>query len=291
MVTVLKAKEFPGRQMCGGLGLSLMAFTAAAEDRLMSTHPQVLVPAGSYQLGCSPADDLCDADEGPKGGVTVTVPAFLIDIQETSVAEYRQCVDAGVCTAPFDYRRVHYCSYDAPGRNDYPVNCVNWEQAYQYCSWRGGRLAFEVEWEKAARGGTTTPYFWGNEPANCERAVMDPGRRGEGDTETDGCWRDLSWPRNQFPPNPLGLFDVIGGTSEWVMDWYEPGSHTTLHAKGQLTGPVAGTAKTIKGGSWDEKHWAQRVSNRYRKPTQGNPDLYGSNGIRCVTPVPGSLEP
>ena len=224
------------------------------------------------------------------GGVTVNVPAFAIDTQETSVAEYRRCVDAGECERPFDYLRTHYCNYDAPQRDDYPVNCVNWQNALDYCAWRGGRLAFEVEWEKAARGGTRTRYYWGNEHANCERAVMDPGVRGDLNRETDGCWRDLSWPRNSFPPNPYGLYDAIGGLSEWVMDWYEAGSHTTYHAEGRLTGPKTGKLKVIKAGSWDERFWAQRVSNRFYKPITGNPDLYGSNGIRCVTPLEASLE-
>jgi formylglycine-generating enzyme required for sulfatase activity len=163
--------------------------------------------------------------------------------------------------------------------------------ALTYCTWRRARLAYEVEWEMAARAGTDTPYPWGHEPADCDKAVIDPGIPGEADTETDGCWRDLSWPRGSFPPNPFGLYDTIGGTSEWVMDWYDPAAHSRHHRLGQLTGPRRGTRKVIKGGSWDEKHQAQRVSNRFAKPVTGNPDLYGSNGIRCVTVTPGSLSP
>ena len=124
-------------------------------------------------------------------------------------------------------------------RDDYPVNCVNWQQALDYCVWRDARLAFEVEWERAARGDTQTPYFWGHKPADCSRAVMDVGKPGELNRETDGCWRDLSWPRNSFPANPFGLFDVIGGTSEWVMDWYVIDVHTRHYSAGQLTGPKA----------------------------------------------------
>ena len=246
---------------------------------------QVVIPAGEFLMGCSEGDTLCDNDEGPQGGVKVFVPAFAIDVHETSVAEYSACVEAGECDRPFDYKRTHYCNYDAPGRENYPQNCVNWENAKAFCSWRGGRLAYEAEWEKAARGGTSTPYFWGHEPASCKVAVMDPGINGEPDTSTDGCYRDLSWPRGSFSPNPYGLYDMIGGTSEWVDNWYVTDAYETLYAKGDLTGPQKGVHKTIKGGSWDEKHWAHRVSNRFSKPTTGNPDLYGSNGIRCVFDV------
>lgn len=249
---------------------------------------QILIPAGTFLMGCSASDDLCDADEGKRGGTEVYVDAFLIDKHETSVAEYRNCVQDNACEKPFDYKRVHYCNYDAPGRDNYPVNCVNWKQALAFCQWRGGRLAYEAEWEKAARGGTDTAYFWGNKPASCHEAVMDPGKPGESDFETDGCWRDLSWPRGSFPANPFGLYDVIGGISEWVMNWYEADAYREIYArdkKNDIKGPDAGKRKVIKGGSWDEKHWAQRVSNRYSKPVTGNPDLYGSNGIRCVVPV------
>ena len=261
---------------------------ATAELRQIDI-PQVEIPGGAFHFGCSSGDRLCDADEGVQGGIAVQIPGFSIDVHETSVNEYQRCVAAGQCSKPFDYLRVHYCNFDAPGRGDYPVNCVNWQQAREYCDWRDSRLAYAVEWEYAARAGTQTPYVWGFEKADCQRAVMDPGLPGQRDTETDGCWRDLSWPRGSFPANPWGLFDTIGGTSEWVMDWYHPGAFQEYYSKGHLTGPQMGNHKVIKGGSWDEKHKSQRVSNLYHKPVTGNPDLYGSNGIRCVTPQARSL--
>lgn len=246
---------------------------------------QVLIPAGESLMGCSTGDQFCDDDEGPSGGVTVYVKAFLIDIHETSVAEYQQCVLAGECEKPFDYKRTHYCNYDAPGRENYPQNCINWHNAKNYCQWRGARLPYEAEWEKAARANTNTPYFWGHTPANCNVAVMDPGKPHQPDTSTDGCYRDLSWPRGSFSPNPYGLYDMIGGTSEWVENWYQKDAYQTLYVNGDITLPNTGSHKVIKGGSWDEKHWSQRVSNRFFKPTTGNPDLYGSNGFRCVSEI------
>ena len=242
----------------------------------------VLIPAGKFIMGCALGDELCDLDEGPEGGIEVYVPAFYIFIHETSVMEYHQCVLSGICQKPFDYKRSHYCNYLAPGREQYPVNCVNWVQAQSYCIWSGGRLANEAEWEKAARSGSNTAFPWGKEPASCKNSVMDPGLSNQSDEETDGCWRDLSWPRGSFKPNKYGLFDVVGGTSEWVMNWYEIDAIRQIYAFGNLDGPKTGTTKVIKGGSWDEKFQAQRVSNRFNKPALGNPDLYGSNGIRCV---------
>lgn len=273
---------------------SLIVLTVAGISCSMMSLAQpvkkITIPAGEYRVGCANNDEHCARDEGPAGGVIVNVPAFVIDNQEASVAEYRQCVEAGSCAKPFDYLRTHYCNYGAPQRDNYPINCVNWNNALSYCQWKGGRLAYEVEWEKAARAGATTPYPWGEKHASCSTAVMDPGKPGDDDFETDGCWRDLSWPRSSFPPNQFGLHDMVGGTSEWVMDWYDVDVHKKHYSKNQLTGPKTGTLKTIKGGSWDEKFWAQRVTNRFAKPVAGNPDLYGSNGIRCVYPLPESLK-
>lgn len=265
--------------------VATIVLASSTASQAAAQQSQALIPGGPYTIGCSPGDEQCDADEGPKRGITVQIDAFRIDRHETSVAEYRRCVEAGVCRHPFTYRRSHYCNYDAPGRDHYPVNCVNWSQAYAFCRWREGRLAHEAEWEVAARAGSPWAQPWGPNPATCDEAVMDPGEPGQADYVTDGCWRDLSWPRGQFPPNLWGLYDVIGGVSEWVMNWYHEGAYREHYAKGDLAGPQSGSKKVIKGGAWDERAWAQRVSNRFSKPKRGNPDLYGSNGIRCVFPL------
>ena len=142
---------------------------------LAAEAARVLVPAGPFPMGCSADDSSCDDDEGPRSGVEVHVDAFRIDRFEVSVAEYRSCVAAGSCSRPTDHNRNKYCNYDAPERAEHPLNCVDWEQARAFCAWRGGRLPYEVEWEKAARAGTTTRYPWGTARATCEHAIMDDG--------------------------------------------------------------------------------------------------------------------
>jgi formylglycine-generating enzyme required for sulfatase activity len=84
----------------------------------------------------------------------VTVPgseiaAFQIDRTEVRVSEYRRCVEEGACAPP---AVAAGCNWNAPGRGDHPVNCIDWDQAATYCSWIGKRLPTEQEWEKAARG-------------------------------------------------------------------------------------------------------------------------------------------
>ena len=266
--------------------LLLAALVSSAAPAAEVPDNAVMVPAGSFRMGCSPGDDDCKTDEGPAGGVEVMVNAFWIDRHEVSVAEYRQCVAAGDCERPFDHARNPYCNYDASGRDDYPLNCVDWFQAGAYCAWRGGRLPSEAEWEKAARGGTSTRYPWGDEEATCENAVMDDGVYISPEGETDGCGRDRLEDRGSRTPNGYDLYDMNGSVAEWVHNWYEADAIENLYANRDLAGPGEGRRRVLRGGAWDEGPEAQRSSNRWAKVPKGHRSIYGSNGFRCA----GSME-
>ncbi len=99
-------------------------------------------------MGCNEAVNKdCGADEKP--GLTVVLDAFAIDTYEVTVANYQKCVGVGKCTDP---RTDDSCNWSRAGREQHPINCVDWEQAQAYCRWAGKRLPTEAEWEKAARG-------------------------------------------------------------------------------------------------------------------------------------------
>lgn len=246
----------------------------------------VTIPAGSFRMGCSSGDPDCRTDEGPQGGVPVAVNGFWIDRYETSVGEYRACVAAGVCERPIDHARNRFCNYDAPGRDDFPLNCVDWFQARDYCAWRDARLPSEAEWEKAARGGTATRYPWGDERATCEYAVMDDGVYISREGETDGCGRNRLQERGSREPNPYGLYDMQGSVAEWVYNWYEPEAIERRYGHGDLSGPDEGRRRVIRGGAWDEGPAAQRSSSRWSKVPKGHRSLYSSNGFRCAGSLP-----
>ncbi len=241
----------------------------------------VTVPGGPFLMGCSSGDPACERDEGPAGGTTVTVSTFRIDSHEVTVAEYRACVENGKCTAPLSHAHNQYCNYGAPGRDDHPVNCIDWAQAQTFCATRGGRLPYEAEWEKAARAGSTTRYPWGQE-VSCRQAILDDKRtHGSAGNETDGCGEDRTWPVGSRPANALGLYDMHGNAGEWTANWYAPDG-LARYAAGDLAGPEQGRQRVVRGGSWDEDPPNLRSSFRNVKPPRQDGAIYGSIGFRCA---------
>ncbi len=243
------------------------------------------IPAGAFQMGCSPDDPACERDEGPPGGIRVEVPAFRIDSHEVTVAEYRACVESGQCAAPLSHTRNQYCNYGAPDRDDHPVNCIDWAQAQTFCQTRGGRLPYEAEWEKAARGGTTSRYPWGQQ-VSCRQAILDDKvTHGSAGEETDGCGEDRTWPVGSRPANAFGLYDMQGNAGEWTANWYAPDALGRLYAQGDLSGPPASRQRVVRGGSWDEDPPNLRSSFRNVKPPHQEGAIYGSIGFRCAYPA------
>ena len=244
-----------------------------------SASDMVIVPGGSFMMGCSTGDSQCEQDEKP--AVKVTIPAFLLDAKEVTVAEYRACVKSGKCQPPKTHARNQYCNYDAPGRDTHPVNCVDWADAQHFCALQGKRLPREAEWEKATRAGSATPYAWGRD-ASCAQAIANDGKTtGSVKGELDGCGEDRTWPVASRAANALGLFDMHGNAGEWVANGYAADA-LAHYAKGELDYPEQSRGRVVRGGSWDEKMVNLRASFRNSKPAVSGDAIYGSIGFRCA---------
>jgi formylglycine-generating enzyme required for sulfatase activity len=206
----------------------------------------VVIPAGSFTMGAPPGEEGRDGDEGPQRQVTFARP-FALGCYTVTFAEWDACVAAGGCNGyqPAD---------EGWGRGWQPVVNVSWRDAQAFVAWlaantgRPYRLPTEAEWEYAARGGTTTPYWTGatisteqaNYHGNHTVAVNDPA----------------------FPANPFGLYHVHGNVWEWVEDNYR-----SSYNGAPLDGSIAVETKdsprrVLRGGSWINASRDLRSANR-----------------------------
>ena len=104
---------------------AVLFFSSAGAYNAYAVPERVLIDGGVFQMGCSVDDVDCENDEGAQGGVSVNVPAFKLDVNEVSVAEYNACISAGKCQRPKDFQRNKYCNVGAQGRDHHPANCVD----------------------------------------------------------------------------------------------------------------------------------------------------------------------
>ena len=236
----------------------------------------VKVPSGPVFYGCDDAVDYtCMRHESPSR--TVEVAAFEIDRTEVTVEDYTLCVKSGGCERNGAVSMAVSCNWGREGRLDHPMNCVNWNEANAYCAWRGKRLPYEAEWEKAARGGDGDRrlYPWGNEAPSCKNAVMHDAEEGG-----DGCGNG----RTTYPVgsksggvSPYGIYDALGNVSEWVDSWYAPGYYDS--SDWRVEGPETGTMKVFRGGGYYHRITDMRISYRDRQfPYMRN----GALGFRCA---------
>ena len=269
-----------GTQNCGTCGEGSSCQSGQCVENSVPAG-MVLIPAGSFWMGCNTAVDTdCDDDENPYHEVALST--FYMDKTEVTVTAYGECVTAADCVAPSTSES--FCNWGKSGQDNHPVNCVNWDQATAYCEWAGKRLPTEAEWEKAARGTEGWTYPWGNEPATCEYAVMDDDGEGCG---TGHTWEVCS--RSPAGDSPYGLCDMSGNVWEWVSDWHDYEYYKNSPSLNP-TGPASGSYRVIRGGDFSSPEFlAPRASDR-SSSFQSRDDVWGL-GFRCARSQPDACFP
>ncbi len=136
---------------------------------------------------------------------------------------------------------------------------LSWEDAMAFIAWlneltgEGWRLPTEAQWEYAARAGTETAYWWGDEyDATRGNGV---GRHGP-DT-----WAKAA-PVGRFEPNPWGLYDMTGNVTEWVQDCWNR-DYSGLPTDGSAYEPDPCEWRVLRGGSWLHGDAMHRSAARY----------------------------
>jgi formylglycine-generating enzyme required for sulfatase activity len=162
----------------------------------------VSIPSGEFEMGCNleDTDDSCSSSTSDFH--VVAVEAF--EILETEVTESQFLAVTG--TDPS-------CDHGGGGGSASPVECVTWQQAKAFCEIVDGRLCTEPEWEYAARGGSTTKHYCGNDETCLNDVAWHHGNSGghKHDVKSGGKL-----------PNEFSLYDMLGNVSEWVEDcWHD----------------------------------------------------------------------
>jgi formylglycine-generating enzyme required for sulfatase activity len=220
--------------------------TAAAEAALKplgsfrecaSACPEMIViPAGTFTMGSPSSEKGRDTDESQQHPVTIGKP-FAVSKFDVTFGDWNACVSVGGCP--------HLDDNGWAGDTRPAIN-VSWAQAQRYVAWfstitgKPYRLLTEAEWEYAARAGTTTAYYWGDDFIT-------------GNANCDGCgtqWDNKQTsPVGSFKPNAFGLYDMAGNVFEFVQDCYHD-SYDGAPKDGSAWTENICSGLVVRGGSW-----------------------------------------
>jgi len=238
-------------------------------DRLAdgSFGPEMVwIAAGSFRMG----DIQGGGYSNEKPVHRVSVGRFAMGRYEVTVGEYLRFVQATGSHAP-EWQEVgseynirtgtdnHYKKFgNALTNENHPIVGISWHDAVAYAEWLSTqtgqtyRLPTEAEWEYAARAGTSTKYWWGNEigsnKANCY-----------GDYCGDSF--EYTSPVGSFAANSFGLHDTAGNVWEWTCSEYEDkykGKEERCLSKNRANN----SRLSFRGGSWTYVATRMRSANR-----------------------------
>jgi formylglycine-generating enzyme required for sulfatase activity len=206
----------------------------------------VAIPGGKFKMGSAASETGRKPDEGPQHEVEIAPfwmakhevrwDEYLIFQDHTEEMNIRKSRPAAPDEAAINKHAdasthptnpYHEMSFGM-GTDGFPAISMTQHAANKYCQWLSAktghfyRLPTEAEWEYAARAGTTTAYYWGDDEADANAH----------------CW----WDKNaesvyhkvgRKKPNPWGLHDIIGNVAEWTLDQYD----ATFYEKSPAANP------------------------------------------------------
>jgi sulfatase modifying factor 1 len=225
------------------------------ETPIADTGAMTEIPGGTFIMGhpdepMGPYGNSWKSNELPPHEVTVS--SFWLDVDEVTVAEWVDFLDAHLQGAPeaaVHHHPLQPVTWDdggfasATGEGSRPARMVSWFDAVTYCAWVGKRLPTEAEWERAAKGleEADKGFPYGRDRPSCDeavfftnRALCEPGPASVGSRSPAG-------------DSPEGVHDLAGNVAEWTSDWYGAYSSAT---ETDPAGPDGGTRRVLRGGGF-----------------------------------------
>ena len=236
--------------------------------RLPFEPEMVRIPAGTFMMGSPESEKNRNPNEGPQHEVTIA--AFKMGKYEVTFEEYDAFAKATNRKLPNDR---------GWGRGKRPVINISWHDAQAYVQWlseqtgKQYRLPTEAEWEYAARAGTQTRYWWGDDIGNNNALCWGCG------IEWDG---KPTAPAGSFKANAFGLHDTAGNVWEWVEDcWHENYTNAPTDDSAWLDANGGDCSRrVVRGGSWDSG--PERLLSASRARSNNARDANDIQGFRIA---------
>jgi len=298
-----------------GLASPTPGLGSETDPRLLAIASELVpVNGGSFTMGttteeasqavdeCALYEKTCDIlwtqDSTPAH--QVTLDPYQIEVTEVTTSQYvaflnwmgpdshkTGCLGQPCANTSVEQPETSYINYDGEQYavknpqfySNHPVTQVTWWGAEAYCNALGRRLPTEAEWEHAARGPDNNYYPWG--------FTFDGTLAMSSIDAASGTVPVMQYPGGA---SPYGALNMAGNVEEWVEDWYSATYYSELATNPTLAlnpqGPISGTERVLRGGSWDTIPLFLRAMHR-RSQAPGDPTA--AIGFRCVSDAPGQV--
>jgi sulfatase modifying factor 1 len=268
----------------------------------------VVVPAANFTMGSPASERGHNNSEDPQHPVAITRPLavgkFEVTVDQFAAFARESGYDTGSKCYTLEDGKVEERdgrSWRNPGYSQeatYPAACLSWNDAKSFVAWlsrktgKAYRLLTESEWEYAARAGTTSRYYFGddeNELCHYSNGLDQTARRtfaGANGRSTLSCSDGYAYaaPVGSFAANRFGLYDMLGNLSEWVEDCANY-SYDGAPTNGSAWTSGDCSHRIVRGGSWSSTPEFLRSAKRDGSTPSGvRLNVIGFRVARTLTP-------
>lgn len=224
-------------------------------------------------MGSPASEKNRETDEGPQKQITISpfwMGAYEVTHDQFGIFFKNESLTQGSKVDAVTRPTPQYIdlSWNMGKDGGFPVNSMSVDGALMFCRWlyqQTGifyRLPTEAEWEYACRAGTSSTYFFGDDPANLKEYAWFNVNSGKKYQKT-----------GLKKPNPWGLYDILGNLGEWTMDQYSDKYFDTVRNLDPQVRPTSRYPRSIRGGSYiDEAGGLRSAARGFSEPSYNKRD-------------------